>query len=78
MGNWYFDSSSDYKPLLHTWSLGVEAQFYLILPLLPVVLLPGVSRSVLLPALFFSPLAASAREILFTYNQHFLSLPSST
>ncbi|MDB4647012.1 acyltransferase [Akkermansiaceae bacterium] len=26
----YWDLSSEYKPLLHTWSLGVEEQFYLI------------------------------------------------
>jgi len=30
----YFDVSSYYKPLLHTWSLGVEYHFYLIWPLL--------------------------------------------
>jgi len=30
----YFDSSSDFNPLLHTWSLGVEEQFYVGLPLL--------------------------------------------
>ena len=29
----YFDSASSLKPLLHTWSLGVEEQFYLIFPL---------------------------------------------
>ncbi len=30
----YFDQAAAAKPLLHTWSLGVEAQFYLAAPLL--------------------------------------------
>lgn len=30
----YFDNSSDTAPLLHTWSLAVEEQFYLVFPLL--------------------------------------------
>lgn len=30
----YFDTASHLKPLLHTWSLAVEEQFYLIFPLL--------------------------------------------
>lgn len=30
----YFDSSSDTKPLLHLWSLGIEEQFYILWPLL--------------------------------------------
>ena len=30
----YFDSSSLLKPLLHTWSLAVEEQFYIFFPLL--------------------------------------------
>ena len=28
----YFDNASDEKPLLHTWSLSVEEQFYFIIP----------------------------------------------
>lgn len=34
----YFDRDSDLKLLLHTWSLGVEFQFYLLLAILAVVL----------------------------------------
>ncbi|WP_147114298.1 acyltransferase family protein [Tateyamaria sp. syn59] len=30
----YFDQASELKPLLHTWSLAVEEQFYIVLPLL--------------------------------------------
>lgn len=30
----YFDLAADEKPLLHTWSLGVEEQFYIVFPLL--------------------------------------------
>lgn len=30
----YFEAAADTKPLLHTWSLAVEEQFYLFLPLL--------------------------------------------
>ena len=34
----YWGTSSEFKPLLHTWSLGVEEQFYLGYPLLLLVL----------------------------------------
>jgi peptidoglycan/LPS O-acetylase OafA/YrhL len=35
----YFDNAAELMPLLHTWSLGVEEQFYLIAPLLIVALM---------------------------------------
>jgi peptidoglycan/LPS O-acetylase OafA/YrhL len=30
----YFEPASEYKPLLHLWSLGIEEQFYIFFPLL--------------------------------------------
>ncbi|WP_425097891.1 acyltransferase family protein [Tropicibacter sp. S64] len=37
-GAGYFDAASEDKPLLHTWSLAVEEQFYILLPLLIIFL----------------------------------------
>ncbi|WP_296184510.1 acyltransferase family protein [Pseudomonas sp. UBA1879] len=34
----YFNPASDFKPLLHTWSLSVEEQYYILFPLLMVLL----------------------------------------
>lgn len=34
----YFDAQSELNPLLHTWSLGIEEQFYLIWPLVLIIL----------------------------------------
>src|SRR6201987_1687698 len=41
----YFDHAAVEKPLLHTWSLAVEEQFYLALPLLVWVLLRARATS---------------------------------
>ena len=35
--DFYFEASAHMNPLLHTWSLGVEEQFYLIFPLLVLI-----------------------------------------
>lgn len=40
----YFGVAEQYKPLLHTWSLGVEEQFYLLWPLSIALLLRYVRR----------------------------------
>lgn len=34
----YWDSVNEFKPLMHTWSLGIEGQFYFIVPLIFLVL----------------------------------------
>jgi peptidoglycan/LPS O-acetylase OafA/YrhL len=46
----YFETASELKPLLHTWSLGVEEQFYIIFPPLLLLLLKFGARTVV-PAL---------------------------
>lgn len=40
MTSGYWDLASEFKPLIHTWSLGVEEQFYLIFPVLLMVAYP--------------------------------------
>ncbi len=34
----YFEMSSELKPLIHTWSLSIEEQFYILFPLLLIIL----------------------------------------
>jgi peptidoglycan/LPS O-acetylase OafA/YrhL len=46
----YFETSSDLKPMLHTWSLAVEEQFYFFYPLL-LIALWKISRNFLAPVL---------------------------
>ena len=45
----YFDAQNAFNPLLMTWSLGIEEQFYAVIPVL-LVLLARVRRSMILPA----------------------------
>lgn len=62
LGSGYFDAASDYKALLHTWSLGVEEQFYLLWPLL--LLVAGAGRRFRLLAIVLFLLALSLAEWL--------------
>lgn len=47
MESGYFDTSSIVKPLLHTWSLSVEIQFYLTWPILLFAIMKVTNRIVL-------------------------------
>lgn len=44
----YFQGATDYLPMLHTWSLAVEEQFYIFFPLL-LMLLHRIGRRLVLP-----------------------------
>src|SRR5262249_1155119 len=48
----YFGPEAEAMPLLHTWSLAVEEQFYILLPL-ALLLVAAWRRSLLLPFLIF-------------------------
>lgn len=61
----YFDAASHEKWLLHTWTLGVEAQFYLLLPLFLMVLWKiKPAAKTLLWGLVFAFLASLALSIV--------------
>ena len=47
----YFSAAAELKPLLHTWSLSVEEQFYVVFPLL-LLLLSRFKYSILLVVVF--------------------------
>jgi peptidoglycan/LPS O-acetylase OafA/YrhL len=60
----YFFARSPYNPFLHTWSLGVEEQFYLIFPLLffAYIILQNLRKK------YFSQLGALALLIIFAMS----------
>lgn len=58
----YFDAASDTKPLLHTWSLAVEEQFYLFFPLI-FFLVWRFARKYLVPLLTLCFLASLGLSI---------------
>ena len=59
----YFDAALDTKPLLHTWSLAIEEQFYIVFPLLLLLAVRWGGRRWIgsMLALFVLSLAASIR-----------------
>lgn len=58
-GGDYFSPKAEFNPYTHTWSLGVEEQFYLLFPLLFWAWLAGGKRRYASSALFAAALGAS-------------------
>ncbi|MEO0368865.1 MAG: acyltransferase family protein, partial [Pseudomonadota bacterium] len=62
----YFDSANTFKPLLHTWSLGIEEQFYLIWPLLMALCFAiGKRTSLIMVFLLFGYLSLVLNVLVF-------------
>ncbi len=74
----YFAASAIYSPLLHLWSLGVEAQFYLVWPLALWLALRRPTRAQLLivAAIGVASFAASTLLSIHDVKTAFFSLPS--
>jgi peptidoglycan/LPS O-acetylase OafA/YrhL len=53
----YFDIESELKPLLHTWSLGVEEQFYILFPIF-LIIAWKLCRRLIAPIIFLITLAS--------------------
>ncbi|HEX5182862.1 MAG TPA: acyltransferase family protein [Allosphingosinicella sp.] len=75
--NPYFAPLSEVQPLLHSWSLGVEEQFYLLYPLLLLVPLRGrYKRTALIAAASIASLALAAAFAAAKPSAAFYLLPA--
>lgn len=76
----YFSPGADLNPFLHTWTLGVEEQFYLLFPLVFFAWLRGRHRYAmarwLLPVLALASLALAAYQTTASPTQAFYLLPA--
>lgn len=63
MESGYFDTSSELKPLLHTWSLAVEEQFYIFFPIFLLLAWRYGKKWVFWSILFLAVLSLTLSEI---------------
>jgi peptidoglycan/LPS O-acetylase OafA/YrhL len=74
----YFSAAADLKPLLHTWSLAVEEQFYLFFPLILLLFRKFRDSSLLVLLITISLLSLGVSEYAAKYhpNANFYLLPT--
>jgi len=80
MTSGYWDLASEFKPLLHTWSLGVEEQYYVVIPILLLLLWRTKSSSrntaITLGLLFLVSILSMAVLSRIAPRWEFYSLPT--
>ncbi len=76
----YFGPRTDFNPFAHTWSLGVEEQFYLVFPFIigAALLFPAYKRAVVWSALILSLLSLGTSAVLTSRHPvfSFFQIPS--
>lgn len=75
----YFEGSSELIPLLHTWSLSIEEQYYLIWPIYLILFSKIISKKHLLPAtilIFLLSLFFSEYVVNVTFGAGYYLLPT--
>lgn len=72
----YFDPDAATKPLLHTWSLGVEEQYYILFPLLlGMARRAGIDRRRMIAAIVATSFAASVVSGAIGFDDGYFLLP---
>ena len=59
----YFNQAAELKPLLHTWSLAVEEQYYLVIPVLLILLIKFIRNHILLVTFILLALSLALSHI---------------
>ncbi|WP_445360332.1 acyltransferase family protein [Microbulbifer sp. EKSA005] len=74
----YFDAAAEMKPMLHTWSLAVEEQYYILFPLLLMALWSLRKRWIFfaIAGLFFASLFFAQRSAVDSPSFNFYMLPT--
>lgn len=72
----YFEAGSSFEPLLHTWSLAVEEQFYIFFPLLLILLRHSRWRNAILAGLGVASFVLSCVMVQMAPGAAFYLLPT--
>lgn len=74
----YFDTSTELKPLIHTWSLSIEEQFYILFPIICIIIFKFSKKNFLLIFSIIALVGLSAAHYASDSHQSmaFYSLPT--